>query len=187
MFNGKGIIEMFKGDIKNLGARFLGEIDSENEKVINMKDWLQKYHFLPEYPDDSYAWFANILALKSVDSGNYGVGSVMVNSGSEIVATGQNLVFSPTFRSDLHSEMVALNYFEAENPEITNLKGYTFYTSLEPCPMCLIRLISSGINKIHYVASDPIGGMVNGISLLPPLWKELSSFAVTEKSCNFDF
>ncbi|HWR24726.1 MAG TPA: nucleoside deaminase, partial [Methanosarcina sp.] len=49
-----------------------------------------------------------------------------------------------------------------------------FYTSLEPCPMCLIRLISSGINRVHYVTPDPIGGMVNEISLLPSLWKELS-------------
>jgi tRNA(Arg) A34 adenosine deaminase TadA len=165
---------MFKGDIKDMGARLLGEIDSGNEKVINMKDWLHKYHFLPEYPDDSYAWFADVLALKSVDSGNYGVGSVMIGSENEIVAIGQNLVFSPTFRSDLHSEMVTLNNFEKENPEITNLIGYTLYTSLEPCPMCLIRLITSGVNRVNYVASDSIGGMVNGISLFPPLWKELS-------------
>jgi cytosine deaminase len=41
--------------------------------------------------------------------------------------------------------------------------------------MCLIRLISSGINRVHYAAPDPIGGMVNGMSLLPLLWKELST------------
>jgi len=40
--------------------------------------------------------------------------------------------------------------------------------------MCLIRLISAGINRVFYVSSDLIGGMVNAISLLPPLWKELS-------------
>ncbi len=164
----------FKGDIRDLGVKLLEEIYTENEKVVYWKDWLQKYRFFPAYPDDPYAWFTDVLALKSVNSGNYGVGSVMVGFGDEIVALGQNLVYSPSFRSDLHSEMVALNYFEEENPQITNLEGYTFYTSLEPCPMCLIRLISSGIKRIHYVASDPIGGMVTGISLLPPLWKELS-------------
>jgi tRNA(Arg) A34 adenosine deaminase TadA len=174
LFKEKGIIMRYKGDIRDLGARFLGEIDSENENIIYWKDWLQKYRLSPEYPDDPYAWITDVLALKSVNSGNYGVGSVMVGLGDEIVAMGHNLVYSPAFRSDLHSEMVALNYFEEENPQITNLKGYTFYTSLEPCPMCLIRLISSGINRVYYAASDPIGGMVNGISLLPPFWKELS-------------
>lgn len=164
----------FEDKIRNLGIRLLGEIDSENENIINWKDWLQKYCFLPEYPDDPYAWITDVLALKSVNSGNYGVGSVMVDFGNEIIAMGHNLVYSPSFRSDLHSEMVTLNQFEEENPQITNLKGYTFYTSLEPCPMCLIRLISTGINKVHHVAHDPIGGMVCGMTLLPPLWKELS-------------
>lgn len=171
---GKGISLRFKDNIRNLGTGLLREIDSKNENVIKWKDWLQKYCFLQEYPDDTFAWLTDVLALKSVNSGNYGVGSVMVGSGNEIITMGHNLVYSPSFRSDLHSEMVALNHFEEENPQITNLEGYTFYTSLEPCPMCLIRLISIGINKVHYVASDPIGGMVNGISLLPPLWKELA-------------
>jgi tRNA(Arg) A34 adenosine deaminase TadA len=85
-----------------------------------------------------------------------------------------NLVYSPYLRSDLHAKMVTVNYFEEENPQIKNLKEYTLYTSLEFCPMCLKRLISSGINKVFYVSPDPISGMVNAIPLLPPLWKELS-------------
>lgn len=174
LFKGKGIILRFKDHIRDLGDRLLGEIKSKNENIINWKDWLQRYSFSPECPDDPYAWISDVLALRSVNSGNYGVGSVMVDSGNEIVAVGHNLSFSPDFRSDLHAEMVALNYFEKENPQITSLKEYTFYTSLEPCPMCLVRLISSGINRVLYVASDPIGGMVNGVSLFPPLWKELS-------------
>ena len=164
----------FKSNIRDLGERILGKICSENEDIINWKDWLQKYNLFNEYPDDPYAWLTDIFALKSVDSGNYGVGSIMVGAGDEIAAMGHNLVYSPSFRSDLHAEMVVLNYFEEENPQITTLKGYTLYTSLESCPMCLIRLISSGINRVFYVSSDPIGGMVNDISFLPPLWKELS-------------
>jgi len=164
----------FKSNIRDLGVRILEKIGSENENIINWKNWLQKYNFSPEYADDPYAWLTDVLALKSVDTGNYGVGSIMVSSGHKIVAMGHNLVYFPFFRSDLHAEMVVLNHFEEENPQITSLKGYTLYTSLESCPMCLIRLISSGINRIFYTSSDPIGGMVNGMSLLPPLWKELS-------------
>ena len=48
--------------------------------------------------------------------------------------------------------------------------------------MCLTKLISAGINKVFYVSPDPIGGMVNAISLLPPLWKELSEPQIFTKA-----
>lgn len=169
-------------NIRNLGAGILEKIGSQNENIINWKSWLQKYNFLSEYPDDPYAWLTDILALKSVDSGNYGVGSILVGADGKLAAMGHNLVYSPRFRSDLHAEMVAVNDFEEENPQITTLKQYTFYTSLEPCPMCLTRLISAGINKVFYVSPDSIGGMVNAISLLPPLWKELSEPQIFTKA-----
>jgi hypothetical protein len=46
--------------------------------------WLQKYNFLAEYLDDSYAWLTDILALKSVDSGNYGVGSILIGADGKL-------------------------------------------------------------------------------------------------------
>jgi len=175
----------YKVNPKELGQRILEKIVSQNEKVINWKNWLEKYELLAQYPEDSYSWLTLVLALKSVDSGNYGVGSIIVNSEGRIETLGHNLVYSPAFRSDLHAEMVVLNSFEEKNPDISTLKGYTLYTSLESCPMCLIRLISSGINKVFYVSSDPIGGMVEGISLFPPLWKELAEPQVfAEANCS---
>jgi cytosine deaminase len=169
-------------NIRNLGIGILKKICSQNENVNIWKSWLKKYYFLGEYPDDPYAWLTDILALKSVDSGNYGVGSILVEADGKLAAMGHNLIFSPYFRSDLHAEMVTVNSFEDENPQITTLKEYTLYTSMEPCPMCLIRLISAGINKVFYVSSDSIGGMVNTISLLPPLWKELSEPQIFAKT-----
>lgn len=178
-------------DIRGMGEEILREIGLKagfkNEKVINWKNWLQLYNFHPEYEDDPYAWLTNVLALKSVDSGNYGVGSIITDPKGDVVALGHNLMYSPSFRSDLHAEMVTLNYFEENNPQITALKDYTFYTSLESCPMCLIRLISAGINRVFYVSSDPIGGMTGSINLLPPLWKELSEpQAFTKARCSID-
>ena len=169
-------------NIRNLGTGILKKISSQNENVNSWKSWLQKYNFLVEYPDDPYAWLTDILALKSVDSGNYGVGSILVEADGKLAAIGHNLTFSPYFRSDLHAEMVTVNSFEDENPQITTLKEYTLYTSMESCPMCLIRLISAGINQVFYNSPDSIGGMVNIISLLPPLWKELSEPQIFEKT-----
>lgn len=160
--------------IRGFGSEILSKIDSKNEKVIKWKRWLDEYRFIPNYPDELYAWLTVVLALKSVDSGNYGVGSILVDAGGKVISMGHNLVYSPYFRSDLHGEMVAVNLFEKEHPEITTLEGYTLYTSLESCPMCLVRLISSGINSILHVSPDPLAGMVGTINFLPPLWKELS-------------
>ena len=161
--------------IRELGLEILKKIDSKNENVIKWKNWLSEYRFLSDHPDEPYAWFSVVLALKSVDSGNYGVGSILVDAGGKVISMGHNLVYSPHFRSDLHGEMVALNLFENEHPEITTLEGYTLYTSLESCPMCLVRLISSGINAILHVSPDPRAGMVGMINFLPPLWRELST------------
>ena len=169
-------------EIRELGKGLLEKIDSKNEKVMNWKRWLAGYGFQPEYQDDTYVWLTDVLALKSVDSGNYGVGSILVDSEGKVIALGHNLVYSPHFRSDLHGEMVVVNQFEEEHPEITTLEGYTLYTSLESCPMCLIRLISSGINRILYAAADSIAGMTNSIDLLPPLWKDLSGRQVFSKA-----
>jgi cytosine deaminase len=169
---------MFK-EIRDLGEEILGkighELGSKNKKVIYWKNWLQIYEFNSEFADDPYAWLSVVLALKSVASGNYGVGSILVDAGGKVISLGHNLVYSPYFRSDLHGEMVVLNLFEKEHPEITTLEGYTLYTSLESCPMCLIRLISSGINTILHVCPDLTAGMVEMIGFLPPLWRDLST------------
>lgn len=177
--------------IRSIGEEILREIGSraalKNEKIIYWKNWLQLYNFHPECKDDTYAWLTDVLALRSVDSGNYGVGSIITDAKGEVVTLGHNLMYSPSFRSDLHAEMVILNDFEEKNPQITTLKNYTLYTSLESCPMCLVRLISTGINRVFYVSSDPIGGMTDSINLLPPLWKELSEPQVFAKArCSKD-
>lgn len=172
----------YQAKFRNLGEKILEKIGSQNKELVYWKNWLQNYEFLAQYPEDSYAWFTNVLALKSVDSGNYGVGSIIVDSKDKLVAMGHNLVYSPSFRSDLHAEMVVLNAFEETNPQITTLKAYTLYTSLESCPMCLIRLISSGIKRVVYASPDPIGGMTDRISQFPHLWRELSEPQVFTKA-----
>jgi tRNA(Arg) A34 adenosine deaminase TadA len=48
--------------------------------------------------------------------------------------------------------------------------------------MCLIKLISAGINRVCYVSSDPIGGMTGSINLLPSLWKGLSESQIFSKA-----
>ncbi len=135
---------------------------------------LLEYQFKDEHRDDVFAWYSCLLALKAVCKGNLGVGSLLVDNKKDVIAEGHNNVFAPYFRSDLHAEMVVMNQFEDNNKEISSVKGYTLYTSLEPCPMCLTRLITSGINTVLFLAPDEPGGMVHIFENLPKAWHGLS-------------
>jgi tRNA(Arg) A34 adenosine deaminase TadA len=128
-----------------------------------------------KYPDDYFAYISCIEALAALKQGNYGVGGLLVDREKNIVTQGHNQMFSPFFRSDLHSEMVIMNAFEENNKHEVQMKNYTLYTSLEPCPMCLVRLIFTGIGRVLYVAEDPFGGMAHALETLPPAWRQLAS------------
>ena len=112
-------------------------------------------------------------ALDAARAGNYGVGAVLVDPNGEIVERGRNAVFYPHFRSDLHAEMVAINAFEEWHPDVDNMRGYTLIASLEPCPMCMTRLLIAGVQTVKFLAYDELGGMVDQKHLLPVAWKRL--------------
>ena len=88
-------------NIRDLGEEILDKICLEdsfkNKNVINWKNWLKEYKFLPGHPDEPYAWLAVVLALKSVGSGNYGVGSLLVDTVGKVISMGHNLMYSPLF------------------------------------------------------------------------------------------
>jgi len=112
-------------------------------------------------------------ALAAARSGNYGVGAVLVDPKGEILELGRNRVFFPRFRSDLHAEMDTMNAFEERHPEVTNMRGYTLLCSLEPCPMCLARLLMAGVQTVKFLAYDELAGMVNQKHQFPIAWKRL--------------
>lgn len=123
----------------------------DSEKVILQK--LQTYllAFQPSqtYSDDVYAKAANIQALKSVLQGGYGIGSVLVNSEGKIIAAAHNSQIQK-HRSDLHAEMTLLTNFEEsrQSKQYVNVyiykPGLTVFSSAEPCPMCFIRINTTG-------------------------------------------
>ena len=135
----------------------------------------------PAYTDDAYGLIVVNLALSSIKEGSGGIGACLVDETTgKIVATGRNRQYSPYFRSDLHAEMDLLTRYEdwlrkkggretANDPrDCTNL---VLVSSVEPCPMCLTRIINAGIKKMVYVVPDETGGMVSRMDQLPPFWK----------------
>jgi tRNA(Arg) A34 adenosine deaminase TadA len=148
---------------------------SDRDASINKwKQMLCFYQVNPEYVDDFFALETCKLALEAVELGNFGIGCIIVNPNGDIVAKGYNQVFYPYFRSDGHAEMVVMDKIEDIHRVTNGMKGYTLYTSLESCPMCMARLIVSGCETIIHVADDPSGGMVHLKDNLPPMWVELA-------------
>jgi tRNA(Arg) A34 adenosine deaminase TadA len=112
-------------------------------------------------------------AIAAAEEGNFGVGCVLVKN-NQIIERGHNQVFLPYFRSDLHAEMVSLNRLEDRQLSTDSLKGLTLYSSLEPCPMCTIRIVNSGINYVFYAAEDEQGGMLRRLNDLPVEFQNLA-------------
>jgi cytosine deaminase len=54
------------------------------------------------------------------------------------------------------------------------MEDFILYTSLEPCPMCFARLITSGVRRVYYASADDHGGMVHKLEQMPPAWIELA-------------
>jgi len=113
-------------------------------------------------------------ALIAARAGNYGIGAILINPQGEIIERGHNQAFYPQFRSDLHAEMVVMNSFEKRFPEVNNMRGFTLVCSLESCPMCVARLLITGVQTVKFLVNDDLGGMVTHLHHLPKAWRRLA-------------
>ncbi len=183
---------LFRSFIYNLivlciSAAFIVPVFCEDEapSLEDIENRINSYKLNPKYRDDSYGLIVVKQALTSLKGGSGGVGACLVNEKTgEVVAVGRNRQYSPYFRSDLHAEMDLLTRWEdwlrkkggknsGVNPRVC--KDLVLISSMEPCPMCLTRIINSGIKKMYFLAEDPEGGMVTRMDSLPPFWKEFAS------------
>lgn len=150
-------------------------MDNAAQKLLNeLEQKVRDYVPDPRYVDDAFVIIALQEAIAAAKEGNFGVGAVLVRENGEIVQRGHNRVFSPHFRSDLHAEMDVMTRFEERFRDVENMKGFVLYTSLEPCPMCFARLISSGVSRVYYAAEGKEGGMVHKLEHMPSAWIELA-------------
>eukprot|EP00927_Polykrikos_kofoidii_P058154 TRINITY_DN52507_c0_g1_i1.p1 TRINITY_DN52507_c0_g1~~TRINITY_DN52507_c0_g1_i1.p1 ORF type:complete len:233 (+),score=36.92 TRINITY_DN52507_c0_g1_i1:70-699(+) len=125
-------------------------------------------------PDDKVALRALVMAAEANEKRTYGVGAVLVDEAGRVVCEGHNEVHIDGFRSDLHAEMVVMNKWESAHPRCGGMGKYTLITTLEPCPMCMTRLIFAGVGSVRHVCDDDVGGMVQRIESLPPVFQQLT-------------
>jgi tRNA(adenine34) deaminase len=156
--------------------------------IIELEKKITAYIPDAQYPDDRFVLVTVQEALAGLKENNGGVGACLVReSTGEVVEQAHNRQFVPYFRSDLHAEMQLLTQYEerikarrSDNPatpqaEQRQVDGLVLYTSMEPCPMCLARIINIRLKKVYYAAPDPSGGMAQKIQSLPTFWQELGA------------
>jgi tRNA(adenine34) deaminase len=111
----------------------------------------------PAHADDALVIQTIQEAWAALQEGNAAIGALIVDPEGRVVQSGHNRMFHPKFRSDYHAEMAVLTDWEERVEPEQTLKGYALYTSLEPCEMCMIRLINSGVSRVYYAAKDDKG------------------------------
>ncbi|WP_399067050.1 deaminase [Streptomyces winkii] len=91
------------------------------------------------------------LARAAVQSGNYGLGAIVLKDGEIIGESGSGLVngCDPTG----HPEIVAIR-MAAERLKSRYLTGAFLVTTLEPCPMCTSAAIWAKMKGIAYGATQ---------------------------------
>jgi tRNA(adenine34) deaminase len=150
--------------------------ENRREEIDRLYAALEAYVPQPDHEDDRYAWLAVAEAFKAAREGNAAVGALLVDENGHIVLSARNRMFYPYFRSDLHAEMELLTNYENILKGEKTLKGYTLYSSLEPCEMCTIRIINSGVSHVYYVAEDLGKGGITGPNKLAPHWARLAAY-----------
>jgi tRNA(adenine34) deaminase len=109
------------------------------------------------------------LALLAEKSGNLPIGAVIALDG-EVIAAGQNAIWSPRLALSRHAEMEAL----ASVPDRLwpRSRQMTLFTTLEPCVMCAGAILLHNIGRLVFGTTDPAGGIGSCLASLPPYFKE---------------
>jgi tRNA(Arg) A34 adenosine deaminase TadA len=94
--------------------------------------------------------------------GSAPIGAVIVDAQGQIVATGRNRrsdegSHEPELRGPAlaHADLNALLLASADHPD---LRGFSLYTTLEPCPLCTGALAMAHVSRVEFAARDLFAG-----------------------------
>lgn len=115
-------------------------VDNSNFTAMSMQD--HRYYMSKAFEQ----------ALKAKALGEIPVGSVIVNSEGDIVASGYNRTISSNDPT-AHAEIVALRSL---GEKVLNYRfpDYSIYVTLEPCCMCAMALIHARVKNLYFGAYD---------------------------------
>ena len=102
------------------------------------------------------------LAWESYKKNTIPIGAVIVDSEDNIISWGRNRIYDEVSNHPLagtymaHAEMTAMSTLK--DKEHPNVKEYTLYSTMEPCPMCFGTMVMMGIRNLRYAARDGFAG-----------------------------
>ena len=101
------------------------------------------------------------LSWQSVCNGSKAIAAVILSEDGTIISEGRNKISEPVLPNPrlMHAEVEALQKLDVA--KYPNLKEYTLYVGLEPCPMCIGTFAMSGLRKIVIATRDDFGGSMN--------------------------
>lgn len=115
------------------------------------------------WKDLSYPWQRSTeLAFESYKRGTMPIGTVITDYKGDIIAEGRNRIFDRKSANPLagtlmvHAEITAL--MQLKNHDHPDIKTYTLYSTLEPCPMCFGAIVMMHIRNVKYAARDNLAG-----------------------------
>ncbi len=165
----------------------IGPTDDYKLVLSKIELFLKQYE--PISKEDYYSYQANIQALEGCKNGSYGIGAVLVDKNGTIVEKAYN-VQPIRQRSDLHGEMNLLTKYENNSKNRIHQNGYilkpgfTVFSSAEPCPMCMIRLASAGVNT-KFNCQNESDSFSHRIDVLPTYWRRLcEKYPSTKAACS---
>lgn len=88
------------------------------------------------------------------------IAAIIVDEHGSIVSEGRNKIGENVIPNPKvsHAETEAIRNLDIN--KYPNVKSYTLYAALEPCPMCLGTLVMGGIRKVVIAAHDAHGGAI---------------------------
>lgn len=112
--------------------------------------------------DISKVWQAAFRAgWESFKNGSIPIGAAICDENGEIICTGRNRVNEITNgnRRIAHAETDCL--LQLDTQKYPNVKSYTLYACMEPCPMCMGTIVMSNFRKLRVAAKDGYCGAVH--------------------------
>lgn len=86
------------------------------------------------------------LAREAGARGNRPLGSVLVDARGEVLAQGENRVYTE-FDPTAHGETVVVRE-ACRRLKTLDLSGCTLYSALEPCPMCCYAILEARVSTV---------------------------------------
>ncbi len=94
-----------------------------------------------------------VLARQALDSGNYPIGSLIIDESGTVVAEGQNENFS-TRDISAHAEIQCLRKMDI-NTLLDPHRKFMLISSAEPCCACSFFIARTNISDVHFAMIDP--------------------------------